>query len=180
MAQSILRNFVVEKLRETLQSRGIDTHTTFINVPKNMEIAIFNFCVKRARESAIPAAWESNQFKSMYKHKYLSVRFNLIKYDTLIQKILSRELKSHEIPVMFHREIDPEKWLPIYDRLAEKAFMRMKAADTGPDGEERQGIMACPKCKSKKTDYYQLQTRSADESITSFFTCLDCGKRWKV
>ena len=37
----------------------------------------------------------------------------------------------------------------------------------------------CRKCKSKKCSYYQLQTRSADEPMTTFVTCLDCGSRWK-
>ena len=38
----------------------------------------------------------------------------------------------------------------------------------------------CWKCKSKKCTYYQLQTRSADEPMTTFVTCINCGKRWKM
>jgi DNA-directed RNA polymerase subunit M/transcription elongation factor TFIIS len=37
----------------------------------------------------------------------------------------------------------------------------------------------CRKCKSKKCTYYQLQTRSADEPMTTFVTCLNCGQRWR-
>ena len=37
----------------------------------------------------------------------------------------------------------------------------------------------CHKCKSKKCSYYQLQTRSADEPMTTFVTCLNCNARWK-
>ena len=37
----------------------------------------------------------------------------------------------------------------------------------------------CYRCKSKKCSYYELQTRSADEPMTTFVTCLDCGCRWK-
>lgn len=29
------------------------------------------------------------------------------------------------------------------------------------------------------TDYYEKQTRSADEPMTVFGTCLDCGKKWR-
>ncbi|KAI3631037.1 hypothetical protein MIR68_010527 [Amoeboaphelidium protococcarum] len=37
----------------------------------------------------------------------------------------------------------------------------------------------CGKCKQRKTKYYQLQTRSADEPMTTFVTCVNCGNRWK-
>eukprot|EP00357_Protocruzia_adherens_P034214 CAMPEP_0115018582 /NCGR_PEP_ID=MMETSP0216-20121206/28910_1 /TAXON_ID=223996 /ORGANISM="Protocruzia adherens, Strain Boccale" /LENGTH=315 /DNA_ID=CAMNT_0002389841 /DNA_START=934 /DNA_END=1881 /DNA_ORIENTATION=+ len=37
----------------------------------------------------------------------------------------------------------------------------------------------CGKCKKNKTSYYQMQTRSADEPMTTFVTCLECGNSWK-
>ena len=40
-------------------------------------------------------------------------------------------------------------------------------------------IFKCGKCKQRKTTYYQMQTRSADEPMTTFVTCLVCENRWK-
>ncbi|KAK8883293.1 transcription elongation factor TFIIS [Tritrichomonas musculus] len=37
----------------------------------------------------------------------------------------------------------------------------------------------CIKCKSNNISFYQLQTRSADEPMTTFFTCGDCGYNWR-
>ena len=37
----------------------------------------------------------------------------------------------------------------------------------------------CRKCKKNLCIYYQLQTRSADEPMTTFVTCLSCGNNWK-
>ena len=37
----------------------------------------------------------------------------------------------------------------------------------------------CRKCGSRSTSYYEVQTRSADEPMTQFITCLNCGNRWK-
>ena len=37
----------------------------------------------------------------------------------------------------------------------------------------------CGRCKSRKCIYYELQTRSADEGMTIFITCLNCGNRWR-
>ena len=41
--------------------------------------------------------------------------------------------------------------------------------------EDYSGMFPCPKCKSDKTTYYQLQTRSADEPATNYL----CFKRGK-
>ena len=43
-----------------------------------------------------------------------------------------------------------------------------------------EGIFQCRKCGSKKTTYYSLQTRSADEPMTNFITCVACKNRWKM
>ncbi|KAL0341188.1 UNVERIFIED_CONTAM: Transcription elongation factor TFIIS [Sesamum radiatum] len=37
----------------------------------------------------------------------------------------------------------------------------------------------CGRCKKKETTYYQMQTRSADEPMTTFVTCVNCNNRWK-
>ena len=37
----------------------------------------------------------------------------------------------------------------------------------------------CRICKSKECTYYQMQTRSADEPMTTFVTCINCNNRWK-
>jgi DNA-directed RNA polymerase subunit M/transcription elongation factor TFIIS len=44
--------------------------------------------------------------------------------------------------------------------------------------EGTKGIFACPKCKSYNVDIDQKQTRSADEPMTNFCLCKDCGKRF--
>lgn len=37
----------------------------------------------------------------------------------------------------------------------------------------------CPACKKFNVTYNQVQTRSADEPMTTFCYCNECGKRWK-
>ena len=41
-------------------------------------------------------------------------------------------------------------------------------------------LLKCGKCKSKNTTYRQAQTRSGDEAMTTFATCLDCDNKWKM
>ena len=57
-----------------------------------------------------------------------------------------------------------------------KELMREEAKK---DAEGYDGLFVCRKCKGRKVHYYQLQTRSADEPMTTFFTCLTCGCKWK-
>jgi len=40
-------------------------------------------------------------------------------------------------------------------------------------------MFTCNKCNQNKTTYFQLQTRSADEPMTTFVTCCACGHHWK-
>ena len=42
------------------------------------------------------------------------------------------------------------------------------------------GMFTCVRCKSQKTSSSQKQTRSADEPMTVFVKCDNCGKRWKI
>ena len=40
-------------------------------------------------------------------------------------------------------------------------------------------LAECSKCKNTEAEAYQVQTRSADEPATSFFTCTKCGFTWR-
>lgn len=41
------------------------------------------------------------------------------------------------------------------------------------------GEFTCSRCKGTKTSHYSMQTRSSDEPMTVFVTCLTCRKRWR-
>lgn len=43
----------------------------------------------------------------------------------------------------------------------------------------KDGMYTCSKCKGKKTTFYEQQTRSADEPMTTFVQCLECGHNMK-
>lgn len=45
--------------------------------------------------------------------------------------------------------------------------------------EAVKGLFKCTKCGSEETISSQKQTRSADEPMTIFITCLKCGKKWR-
>jgi DNA-directed RNA polymerase subunit M/transcription elongation factor TFIIS len=44
-----------------------------------------------------------------------------------------------------------------------------------------EGVLECPKCRFKKVMSFELQTRGADEPMTTFATCArkECGHKWR-
>lgn len=46
-------------------------------------------------------------------------------------------------------------------------------------GGTKTDLLKCPKCKKNNSTYNQVQTRSADEPMTTFVLCNECGFRWK-
>ena len=75
---------------------------------------------------------------------------------------------------MTYQELFPEHWKKLLDEKfkREKVMYEEKA-------EAMTDQFKCGRCKSRKCTYYELQTRSADEGMTTFITCLHCGNRWK-
>ncbi|CAG8506415.1 1894_t:CDS:2 [Scutellospora calospora] len=53
-----------------------------------------------------------------------------------------------------------------------------KARGAGPAQAETD-MFLCGKCRNRKCTYYQMQTRSADEPMTTFVTCTVCNNHWK-
>lgn len=42
-----------------------------------------------------------------------------------------------------------------------------------------EGVLKCPKCGGCKSFSYSKQTRSADEPMTTFATCVNCKHKWQ-
>ncbi|KAJ7485110.1 hypothetical protein B0H11DRAFT_2018154 [Mycena galericulata] len=49
----------------------------------------------------------------------------------------------------------------------------------GAEEEAETTAFRCSKCKQNKCRYRQVQTRSADEPMTTYITCVNCNNRWK-
>jgi DNA-directed RNA polymerase subunit M/transcription elongation factor TFIIS len=44
--------------------------------------------------------------------------------------------------------------------------------------EVEEGVLTCTKCGNSRTFSYTKQTRSADEPMTTFATCMTCKNKW--
>lgn len=138
----------------------------------NMERGIFNITLKEADQLRVLKKWEHPQFVMLYLNKLRSVYLNLT--EDLIANINNGNVKSHMIAFMTHQELQPDKWSKLIDAKIKRDKTKFES-----NIEAATDTFQCRKCKSKKCTYYQMQTRSADEPMTTFVTCIDCDNRWK-
>ena len=139
----------------------------------NIEKGIFNFAINEAKKKNIVRNWENKYFIKIYMDRLRSMYLNL-KNKELVEKIKTKKIKMKELSLMTHKEICPEKWKDLIDAKI-KRDKNMTSVDLSAATDE----FKCYKCKKRKCTYYQLQTRGADEPMTTFVTCLVCGNRWK-
>ena len=57
------------------------------------------------------------------------------------------------------------------------AVVDMSDVDDAEIGPTTRAI--CPNCGHDRARYEMKQIRSADESETRFFTCVECGQKWR-
>ena len=147
--------------------------------PFNMERYLFNWTVRETRHHNEVPTWDNVMFKNRYRSKFLSIKYNL-QHSNLSSRIISGEIKTSDIPFMNAMSMDPNgRAATAYKKRQEYHTKKLLSAKKEEETEDFIGVFTCGKCRSKKTTYYQMQTRSADEPMTSFVTCLNCGKRWK-
>lgn len=158
------RNVVVKRVNLILPSKEMCI---------NIEKGIFNSCIQKAKNEKIIRKWTNQDFVILYIHKLKSIMMNL-KNPIIVKKLLEKEILSTQFAFLTYMEMLPEKWEAKLKekelRLENKFFPKIEANTDD---------FTCSKCKSKACTYYQLQTRSADEPMTTFVTCTNCGQRWK-
>ncbi|CAK9780613.1 unnamed protein product [Cutaneotrichosporon oleaginosum] len=78
----------------------------------------------------------------------------------------------------------PYKWV-ITQQISMRTHLQRKEVDDVMGGPEAwakvdQADADCPKCQECHRAYFrQLQIRSADEPMTTFYKCVDCGHQWR-
>jgi DNA-directed RNA polymerase subunit M/transcription elongation factor TFIIS len=91
-------------------------------------------------------------------------------------KMITKELPNKQLYQEVKSGIDP--WnSEIYKRQKTKEQMEIRILTTKMDVVE--GLYKCKRCSSQKTYSRQVQTRSADEGMTSIIQCSKCHLVWR-
>jgi len=150
-----------------------------LQLSKIIEKSIYNYCIDVAKKKNIIRSWTNNVFDNLYMNKCISIYSNLnsdtyIKNNYLLKNILEKKIDPNNIAKLSVYDIFPENWKELMDR---KSKMDELKYTLKPEAMTDQ--FKCRKCFSRSCSYYEVQTRSADEPMTQFITCLNCKNRWK-
>ena len=149
--------------------------------PEIMEKSIYNKSIRDAKIKLCPRSWESSEFKWIYKQSYLKVISNISfnkNGNFVLNNIKYGYFEPNEIVNISHQKLYPELWKVILMNNLKRDERMEKISKE--DNQEGTDMFRCGKCKKRNCTYYQMQTRSADEPMTSFITCLHCNNRWKI
>jgi transcription elongation factor S-II len=153
--------------------------------------AVDHLTTTRATEVEAAIHGNSKNDKQGYAGKARSLCFNIKQNQKLGAQIILGHISGSELVTMSSEELVSD------DQRKEKEERTKKLMDTrrldwdqanegkinkmcGIKGDLLQAsLFTCGRCKSIKTTSTQKQTRSADEPMTVFVLCLNCGKRWK-
>lgn len=163
-----MRDYVVSRL------------SSILNIPKddklclNLEKCIFNWAVDETQRRGDEPSFENVLFSERYKRKFLNIQFNI---ESIREQLINRTIKVTDVVYMTPYQLNPQG---IYAKTKEKLRVEwLHKYSLNTEDPDYEGMFKCGKCKSMKTTYYQLQTRSADEPMTTFITCKNCGNRWR-
>lgn len=148
-----------------------DNETVRINIEKG----IFNHIIRLCRSSNQELTWKNSFFVKEYSKTARKVLANLTytpNAKDVIERINSGLIQPEELATYTHEDLYPAFW------SQQKLQVMAKHIGNKPD-QEHDGFFKCGKCKTYKTTYTQAQTRSADEPMTTFVTCLNCNRVWK-
>ncbi|ERN04195.1 hypothetical protein AMTRI_Chr08g168260 [Amborella trichopoda] len=112
------------------------------------------------------------------KYKYRSILFNLKDANNpdLRRRVLLGKIKPENLINMTPEEMASDQRKRENNQIKEKALFECQR-EGAPKATTDQ--FRCGRCGQRKTTYHQLQTRSADEPMTTFVTCVNCNNHWK-
>ncbi|KAK0539859.1 transcription elongation factor TFIIS [Tilletia horrida] len=149
------RNACLKLMHTTLSSDSTEDASVIFAAAKSLEAAAF---IKIGNGAV----------NGDYRNKMRSLSMNL-KANAQLRKDLVDNVVTGERVV----QMSPEE-LASDERKAEREALHSQNLHNARGAEPQQAetdAFECGRCKQRKTKYYQQQTRSADEPMTTFVTC---------
>ncbi|XP_041709337.1 transcription elongation factor A protein 3-like isoform X2 [Coregonus clupeaformis] len=113
-----------------------------------------------------------------YKNRVRSRISNLKdpKNPGLRRNVLAGGIELRRFAIMSAEEMASDELKQLRNNLTKEAIREHQLSKTSGTISD---LFQCSKCSKKNCTYNQMQTRSADEPMTTFVLCNECGNRWK-
>lgn len=113
-----------------------------------------------------------------YKNRIRSRVANLkdTKNPTLRTNFIAGAITAQKLAKMTPEEMASDEMKKLRDKFVKEAINDAQLATVQGTHTD---LLKCGKCRKRNCTYNQIQTRSADEPMTTFVLCNDCGHRWK-
>lgn len=82
------------------------------------------------------------------------------------KRLTSKTQKNYRYGEKIEHIPEKEETVVIDEKLLEQRIMPTVRA-------------VCARCKNKEAYYWQVQTRSGDEAMTTFYRCTKCNQTWR-
>lgn len=145
----------------------------------DLERGILTHTFAESQRLHIHPVWENREFTILYDIQVRRVisnfsRESYVNNSRLDLRKKEGEFTVSELPTMGFTTLCPEKW-----KILVEKEMKREAKMLEVDKSMATDMFRCTKCGKRQCTYYEMQTRSADEPMTIFVRCLNCGKRWR-
>ncbi len=144
-----------------------------------LEHHLYNAVLQIAEKKHIKKCWSHPVFEQIYKAHCRSVLLNFHPKQytgniSLMDRYKEGKVTLEDIAQMAYNDLFPELWRDLFFRQFEREKRQLEGNKAMATDQ-----FFCKGCKKRECTYYELQTRSADEPMTIFIQCVNCGKHWR-
>ncbi|KAI3598042.1 transcription elongation factor s-ii [Moniliophthora roreri] len=133
---------------------------------------------KKARDVELAVFNSHGGATAEYRARIRSLFVNLKDKNNpgLRESVVSGLIAADKLAKMSSDEMASEERKAADQKIKQDNFFASLGAE---EQQAETDAFQCGRCKQRKCRYRQAQTRSADEPMTTFVTCTNCGNRWK-
>jgi transcription elongation factor S-II len=166
------RSIISSKLNDLLDDN---------NLAVELESNIYKYVQEYLSNSNIRISLDNEKFREIYLQKAINIISNLDNKSyigntmDLAGKLKNGDIRSDQLVNYSPYQLFPERWQKYMDERNHIAEIGSKNNIIGTTD-----LFKCGKCKQRKCTYYELQTKSLDEPMSTIICCQNksCGNRW--
>ena len=146
---------------------------------EEFETEIYKQSLNESLTQHITRDWSIDLYKNLYKSIARKVIGNLnsnsyIQNKELFEKYKQKKVSLSDICSMNHYDLYESKWNGLIEHQKQIEKRQLEGNKSMATDQ-----FLCTRCFKRECTYYEMQTRSADEPMTIFINCVNCGKNWR-